>query len=407
MRTLRASPPCCAAPITRSRPTPTFAVGEESEQSAPALIREVGKIAAPIDAAGAVLEPGKTARVDVVVRTRKIGHFFPAGTVDAFDVWLELQARDADGRVIFWSGNVADNGKGPVDPGAHFYRSYQLDANAQPHRQAQRLAGAQRALRASDSAWRGRHGSLPRHGSARARAVPISFTARLNYRKFSWYYTQFSYAGQPKPGQDPALLGLDHNGLEYQFLRTSIPANVSGAIRDRIPDLPIVTLAEAHATVPLGQPTWTPVAAQAGSRALERLGHRPAVARRSEGRRICVSKGDRSRARICRWLAERGAGADSGRRDRCRQAVCREGDGDRFPAWPHLVFQSRGPARRWRLRWRAPIARSGALEISARPCGAEPDRAHPVSQTPVRRRRRRHCGRCAPWIRKTCRCTTR
>src|ERR1035438_7392960 len=70
----------------------TFAVGEESEQSAPALIREVGKIAAPIDASGAVLEPGKTARVDVVVRTRKIGHFFPAGTVDAFDVWLELQA---------------------------------------------------------------------------------------------------------------------------------------------------------------------------------------------------------------------------------------------------------------------------------------------------------------------------
>jgi len=32
--------------------------------------------------------------VDVVVRTRKVGHFFPGGTVDAFDVWLELQATD-------------------------------------------------------------------------------------------------------------------------------------------------------------------------------------------------------------------------------------------------------------------------------------------------------------------------
>ena len=40
---------------------------------------------------GIHLEPGSTARVDVVVRTRKIGHFFPGGTVDAFDVWLELQ----------------------------------------------------------------------------------------------------------------------------------------------------------------------------------------------------------------------------------------------------------------------------------------------------------------------------
>ena len=47
----------------------------------------------PVDAAGRALEPGSTARVDVVVRTRKIGHFFPGGTVDAFDVWLELQAQ--------------------------------------------------------------------------------------------------------------------------------------------------------------------------------------------------------------------------------------------------------------------------------------------------------------------------
>ncbi len=63
-----------------------------------------------------MLEPGSTARVDVVVRTRKIGHFFPGGTVDAFDTWLELQAQDADGRLVFWSGDVTDGGKGPVEP---------------------------------------------------------------------------------------------------------------------------------------------------------------------------------------------------------------------------------------------------------------------------------------------------
>ena len=66
-------------------------------------------------------------RVEVVVRTRKVGHFFPGGTVDAFDVWVELEAIDDDGRVMFHSGEVADGGKGPVDPGAHFYRSLQLD----------------------------------------------------------------------------------------------------------------------------------------------------------------------------------------------------------------------------------------------------------------------------------------
>src|SRR5205823_10003161 len=104
----------------------TFAVGEEAEAGGAAVIRDVGRVAAPIDQAA--LAPGSMARIDVVVRTRKIGHFFPAGTVDAFDVWLELQGKDADGHVFFWSGSVDDGGKGPVETGAHFYRSYVLDA---------------------------------------------------------------------------------------------------------------------------------------------------------------------------------------------------------------------------------------------------------------------------------------
>ena len=69
----------------------------------------------------------------MVVRTRKIGHFFPGGTVDAFDVWLELQARDADGQDrSSGAARWRTNGKGPVEPGAHFYRSYQLDGEGNP-----------------------------------------------------------------------------------------------------------------------------------------------------------------------------------------------------------------------------------------------------------------------------------
>ena len=75
---------------------------------------------------------GESVRVEVVVRTRKVGHFFPGGTVDAFDVWVELEAVDDNGRVLLHSGVAADDGKGPVDPGAHFYRSLQLDEHGNP-----------------------------------------------------------------------------------------------------------------------------------------------------------------------------------------------------------------------------------------------------------------------------------
>ena len=67
-----------------------FAIGEEAEQSGTAVIREVGSDSQrPSIRARCKARTGqKSARVDVVVRTRKIGHFFPGGTVDAFDVWL-------------------------------------------------------------------------------------------------------------------------------------------------------------------------------------------------------------------------------------------------------------------------------------------------------------------------------
>ena len=213
----------------------TFAVGEEAEQHDAVTVREIGELAAPLDSSGAKFEPGSTVRVDVVVRTRRIGHFFPGGTVDAFDAWLELQASDADDRVIFWSGNVTDSGRGSVEPGAHFYRSFQLDADGNPI--DKRNAWQTRSLLyvrlippgAADVAHFLVRIPKDAHG-------PLQFTARLNYRKFAWSYTQFAY-------------GAPH----------FIPANISGAIKDHIPDIPIVTLAEAKTSIPLGSAAWSPV----------------------------------------------------------------------------------------------------------------------------------------------------
>ena len=58
---------------------------------------------------------GEEVRVDVVVRTRGVGHFFPGGTVDAFDVWLELKAVDENGNDIAGLPDQTD-----TDPSNHF-----------------------------------------------------------------------------------------------------------------------------------------------------------------------------------------------------------------------------------------------------------------------------------------------
>jgi tetratricopeptide (TPR) repeat protein len=231
----------------------TFAVGEEAETSGPVVLREVGRVAAPLDKAGVKFQPGESVRVDVVVRTKKIGHFFPGGTVDAFDIWLELDGKDATGRQIFWSGCVEDEGRGPVEKGAHFYRSLQLDGEGNPINK--RNAWQTRSVLyvrmippgAADTAhYRVR---IPKDAKG-----PITLKAKLNYRKFSWYYTQFAYAGQPKPGQDASLVSLEHDNRQFTFEPANIPANVSGKIKDRIPDLPIIVLAKAEAKLDLAAP---------------------------------------------------------------------------------------------------------------------------------------------------------
>src|SRR5206468_11766876 len=108
-------------------------VGEEAESNlAKGAVVEAAPVTAPLNRVNALVRRGDAVRVDVVVRTKKIGHFFPGGTVDAYDTWLELKATDDRGQLMFWSGKVEDDGKGPVEPSAHFYRSLQVDGRGHP-----------------------------------------------------------------------------------------------------------------------------------------------------------------------------------------------------------------------------------------------------------------------------------
>ncbi len=240
----------------------TFAVGEEAEGGTQAFIREVGKLAAPIDQSGVKFKPGSTAKVDVVVRTRKIGHFFPGGTVDAFDIWLELQGCDATGKVIYWSGRVEDDGKGPVEKGAHVYKSYLLDGDGNPidKRNAWQARSVLYVRMIPPGAADVAHYRVKIPEDAKG---PITLTAKLNYRKFSWQYTRFAYAGKPLPNQDPKLASIHYDSRAWDYSPSNIPVNVPGRIKDRIPNLPIVTLATAETKLEVGdrktEPEWRPL----------------------------------------------------------------------------------------------------------------------------------------------------
>ncbi|MDO8679305.1 MAG: tetratricopeptide repeat protein [Acidobacteriota bacterium] len=224
----------------------TFAVGEESAQfGAAAVLAPAVDVIAPLDKVTATVRRGESVRVEVVVRTRKVGHFFPGGTVDAFDVWVDLEAVDDRGRVILHSGAVADGGKGPVDPAAHFYRSLQLDDHGNPINKR--------------NAWMTRSVAYVRlipPGAADTvhyrLQIPedvgdrIYLRAKVNYRKFAWWNTQWAYAGVRDPSNPAPDVTRSHDDGKWVF--SGDTSKVSGSIK-AIPDIPTTVMAQAESTL--------------------------------------------------------------------------------------------------------------------------------------------------------------
>ena len=218
----------------------TFAVGEEAEAKiTPGAAGEAVPVTAPLNRLQPVVRRGDTVRVDVVVRTKKIGHFFPGGTVDAYDTWLELKGSDDKGQTVFWSGMAEDGGQGPVEKGAHFYRSLQIDAHGNPINK--RNAWATRSVvyvrlippGAADAVHYRVH--IPENAGNK-----ITLHARLCYRKFAWWGTQFSFAGQPDASHPEQVTP----GYDDRKFTLDAPLSGVSAKEEKIPDVPTVAIAE-------------------------------------------------------------------------------------------------------------------------------------------------------------------
>ena len=235
-----------AGAIAQHELATTFAVGEEAEAKiTPGAAAEAVPVTAPLDRVHPVVRRGDTVRVDVVVRTKRVGHFFPGGTVDAYDTWLELKGIDDQGQTIFWSGMVEDNGKGPVEKGAHFYRSLQVDAHGNPINK--RNAWATRAVVYVRLIPPGAADTVHfRIKVPEKTGSKITLTARLCYRKFAWWGTQFSFKGEPDPTQPKSEVTPDYDDRNFVF--TGSLQGVS-AKQEKVPTLPIEVVAHDQVVV--------------------------------------------------------------------------------------------------------------------------------------------------------------
>ena len=158
---------------------------------------------------------------------------------------------------------MEDDGKGPVDAGAHFYRSLLIDSHA--HAINKRNAWAARAAvyvhlippGAADTA----HFRVQVPANA---GEHIKLHAKLNYRKFAWWNTQFSFTGAYDPNSPPNAFTPDYDDRHFVF--TGDPAKVPGGGKG-VPALPIVVMAENSVelkVIPAAAPAPKPEIALSG-----------------------------------------------------------------------------------------------------------------------------------------------
>jgi tetratricopeptide (TPR) repeat protein len=167
-----------------------------------------------------------------------VGHFFPGGTVDAFDVWVELEAVDDKGKIIFHSGEVEDSGRGAVEPGAHFFRSLQLDEHGNPINKRNawmtRSVAYVRLIPPGAADTIHYRLNIPEDCGDR-----IYLRAKVNYRKFAWWNTQWAFAGVRDPDHKDSSVTPSHDDGRWVF--TGDTSTVSGQIKT-IPDIPITVM---------------------------------------------------------------------------------------------------------------------------------------------------------------------
>ena len=164
------------------------------------------------------VRPGETLDVEVVVRTRGVGHPYTNGTADSNETWVSLEAEGGAGK-FFRSGVLDEAGR--LDAGADRLSTLVIDENGESmdRRQPQDIRVPLYNNGIGPGAARVVHYRLKVPEDAKS---AITLSAGAHYRKFSRDYTTFS-------------LGADHPSLPVTTLaRDTVTLHVTSSPVSRL-----------------------------------------------------------------------------------------------------------------------------------------------------------------------------
>ena len=134
---------------------------------------------------------GQPVELQATVSSRKVGHAYPTGALDLSQAWLEIEARDPSGKVVFSSGEL--DARQSLEPGAIvFGESAPAEPDAAPRAERASLkvspalapgGTATQSFGFSCPGSPGRAASLKKIHVPLSAAGFLSVTARLRYRK--------------------------------------------------------------------------------------------------------------------------------------------------------------------------------------------------------------------------------
>ncbi|MEO6953028.1 MAG: multiheme c-type cytochrome [Polyangia bacterium] len=134
----------------------------------------------------ALVQPEGPRLVDVVLRSRGVGHRFPGGTMDSNEAWVDVRAYDDKGTLLAESGAL--DAHGDLGREAHLVRAQQVDGDGVPllRRDVQHARGVVYDTALDPGDPQAVRYELPQ-GTTRV-------DARLQYRKLSAEYTRYACA---------------------------------------------------------------------------------------------------------------------------------------------------------------------------------------------------------------------